>query len=806
MSPAQRVVASRRGVLFGLLTLAAGFGLAAPRVEVSFEPEELVAPDERPPVDEDLVAPEEPVVVVLQAADVLTPEVLGYAHRLARSVRGEAIVRFVDGPTTTPLPNLERLEPPESESLAELDDAGRVDLGPTDLLSPMMAAIGAVVAADPARWPMGMISFANAGRRIRLAPVTALDAEPSWADAHVLAALTAGSPLVGGRLISRDRRVAVLVVRVAADAPRGEVNALIVRVRDAIGAPPAGITTSLSGLPAIRLEMVDALRSDQVRLVALAFALSLLVLVAGMRSLAGVLLPLGTVGITVVVTLGAMSLAGEPLNLLTNMIPPLLVTIGLAEAVHMVLRWEETARAGMDRTASAIAALQTMALPCLVTTGTTAIGFGALLLQETSILRHFGAVAAIASMLAYLVTVLFVPAALPSFAPRAERHQPARDGALERALVEIARITGRRAAITLGGSLAVLLAALIVARDVTVDSTLMDQFARGSEVARTTRVLEEHLDGVRSLDVVLEGPPGTFTDPVGVERLASVAGWLRTRPGVLRATSLADWLLEARRVVRGDESAGTPVFSSAREIGALRRLLVAEDERAWVDPTATLVSTDGARARIEVRLADRGASRILAMLDELSEEVARTSDLELRYSGEAFVASRGLDRIVRSLGSLGAAVVLIFLVMTLLFRSLRLGLLSVPPSALPLALTVAYMRLRGIPLNAATVIVFTVSIGLAVDGATHVIARFREEAERGAADSAELVRRTIVSSGRGVVLASATLLLGYGALLMSSFEPVRLFGELSAVAIAGSLVAQVVLLPALLAAFAKPPR
>lgn len=795
---AARIVSARRAIVFGLLALALAVGAAVPSIEVRFEPEELAAPDDSPPLDDVLVVHEEPIVVAVEAHDVLTLPVLRYMHTLARELAALPGVARVDGPTTTPLPRSDTATAPSLENLDALDD------GPpeVDLLDPTYVALGRIVTADPERWPLGMISFANDGRRFRVAALVAPDHEPTADDLAVLESLVASSSLVGGRIVSLDRRMAVLVVTADAGSTRAELDALIASARARTREPPEGTRVSLSGLPAIRLAMVDALEADQVRLVALAFTLSLLVLLVGMRSAAGVLLPLGTVGITVVVTVGAMALADEPLNLLTNMIPPLLVTIGLAEAVHMVLRWEELAREGLDAHASAVRTLETMALPCLVTTGTTAIGFGALVLQETAILRHFGVIAAIATMVAYGVTVLFVPSCLPFFRPRAARSAGPREGWLERALVALADLASRRAGVTIGIAAVLFVVALFVARDVTVDSTLMDQFARGSDVARTTEALEAHLDGVRSLDVVIEAAQGHFETPEGLARLAELTVWLRDRPGVLRATSVVDWLAEARRLVRGEGAASADRFHGETEIDGLRALLRSGADGR--DPTVRFVSSDGARARIEVRLADRGASRILAMIDELEAEVTRVPGYDVRCGGEAFLASRGLDRIVRSLGSLGAAVALIFLVMTLLFRSVRLGLVSIPPNALPLALTLAYMRLRGVPLNAATVIVFTVSIGLAVDGATHVIARFREEAERAHLAASELVRRTIVSSGRGVVLSSATLLLGYGALLSSTFEPVRLFGELSAVAIAGSLIAQIVLLPALLSAFARP--
>ena len=234
---------------------------------------------------------------------------------------------------------------------------------------------------------------------------------------------------------------------------------------------------------------------------------------------------------------------------------------------------------------------------------------------------------------------------------------------------------------------------------------------------------------------------------------------------------------------------------------ALRALL--ESERG--DPLARYVTADGARARIEVRLADHGARRTLAMLDRFAARAGALEGVSVTFGGEACTSSRGLERIVGALGSLGSATALIFFVMALLFRSVRLGLLSIPPNALPLAMTLAYMVLRGIPLHAATVIVFTVTVGLTVDGATHVIARFREESAAGGT-SEDILLRTMATSGRGVVLSAATLLLGYGALLFSAFEPVRLFGELSAVAIGGALVAQLVLLPALLSVGAGPRR
>ncbi len=804
---ASLLVRGRAVVLALLALLTIAVGSQAPSIGVHFAPEELVAPDDRARADADRVRahfgdPGEAVVLLVESDDVLDAPTLAYLHRTARALGALPAVTRVIAPSTVPLPRRVAVERNDDEDLDALDDAL---LPEEDALDPRLTALADVVAAHPSRWPAGMLSLANETTRVSVAPLVAGET-PTEAERAAIIDAFEHSRLLHRRLVSPSRRVAVIAAILRPGASEAQLDAVLDAASDAIAAAPSGATARTTGLPAIRREMIDALRGDSLLLIALATLASLVVLSIGLRTAAGVMLPMATVGIAVTLTLGGMAIAEEPINLLTNMIPPLLLTLGLADAVHVVLRWEEEMARGLSRTEAAISALRHLWLPCFVTSFTTAIGFGALLLQETSILRRFGLIAAVATMAAYLVTVSFVPAMLPSMRPRGSaRRLPGsgqEDDLLEQLVVKIAGATLSQWRITLLGSLLLLLVAAVIAQDIVVDSRLLDQFAEGSEVAVTTRILERELDGVRSLDIELEGEEGHFLSPEGLDDLDAVAGHLREQAGVLRVESASDWLREMRALLletpSTDGAARAASFHDTREVRALHRLS-AMGEGAPLD---RFVTADGTAARLEVRLEDRGASRILSMLGAV-QRLAEARGLRVAFSGEAYDASRGLDRIVRSLGSLGAAVVLIFLVMALSFRSVRLGLIAIPPNALPLALTLAYMVLRGIPLHAATVIVFTVTVGLSVDGATHVIARFGEELVPGRS-AHDVVLATVRSSGRGVILSSATLLLGYGALLFSAFEPVRLFGELSAVAIAGALIAQLVLLPALLAAFGVP--
>ncbi|MBN8609052.1 MAG: MMPL family transporter [Deltaproteobacteria bacterium] len=787
-----------RRLVVAVLALMSLLALASARdIDVRFDPDELVVVDAEVAADRDALAqafviPSPPIVVVLDAREhgsaLLADEGLAQMHALAMRLRAIEGVERVESLTTSRLPRN------RSQDTATLEDL-------EETAPEVEEHVRTVVLAEPERFPAGLLSIAGPVAVEAIGDEGALTAEQALDARRLLDEL----PSVRGRLVSRDGDVALIAAFLADGVDLDTSARALAEARRACAAYEApGVTVEVTGLPAMRDEMASALRADQTQLVALAVIGTILVLLAGMRTVAGVLLPLGAVGIALGLTMGLMAWTGTSLNLLTNMLPPLLLTIGLAEAMHMVLRHRDEVASGTDSVAAAIEVVRTMWLPCFVTTFTTAIGFAALLVTESPALRQFGGIAAIATMLSYVVTVAFVPAALPMMGRAAKPQSGANEANLERVLLRIVDATTRRPLTTIFVASVIGIVAAAMSSEVAVESRLLDQFARGSDIARTSATLEAELDGFRTLDIGLFGDPGTFESVRGIELLDALAVRARGDEVVLRASTVSDVAHEALARLAGDDTARAASFRSDAEVHALVALLASSDASV----IRSHLSADGSAARLELRLRDGGAMRTLALVQELrtaAERESRARDLHVhvRVGGEAYIASRGLERIVRALGGLAVAVVTIFVVMTLLFRSVRLGLIAIPPNALPLLVTLAYMAARGIALHAATVIVFTVTVGLAVDGTTHVVSRFREELGQGG-DRSEILRRTVRGSGRAVWLSSLTLCVGYVVLLTSRFEPIRLFGELSLVAIAGATISQTVLLPAMLAIWGTP--
>jgi hypothetical protein len=276
---------------------------------------------------------------------------------------------------------------------------------------------------------------------------------------------------------------------------------------------------------------------------------------------------------------------------------------------------------------------------------------------------------------------------------------------------------------------------------------------------------------------------------------------VRQQPGVLSVRAYPDLLYDLWAAYADDPTRRGQPFVSEAQVAQLASLMEDASGSA-LDPWVTF---DRRHLRIGVKIRDFGSRRGLELSDEimaeLQAEMGHLGEVTIALTGDAYSGARGLTSLINDLsGSLGGAFVLIFAFMALLFRSFRMGLISVPPNVLPLLGTMAWMAMRDINLNTSTVITFSIAIGLAVDDTIHVLARFREEmAQRISIDDALV--RTMRGSGRAVIVTSVMLTTGLSVMLFSSFVPIQLFAELLGVTIAICLVGDLVMLPALLKAF-----
>jgi predicted RND superfamily exporter protein len=734
------------------------------------------------------------VLIVLSSEDVLRRAPLAYVHRLSGALRALPHVERVDALTRVPWPKL-KLES------ATLDELGNAKPENAELLQ----ASSDLVASAPDVFPLGLISLAEKTAGKTIEPLVSGD-EVAEADVEAIRQALARARQLEGRLISRDHKHLMIAVQFS--------DALVEhqRLADLVGQietwlaqnpAPAGSEVLLSGLPVIRTSLVRHMRADQRVLIPGTLIASFIVLALSFRWAPAVLLPLLTVGATALWLLGGMALFGEPLNVLNNMLPSLVIIIGLNEAVHIIGRYREECRGDADRPRALNQTVRAMGAACLTTTATSALGLLALVVSRTEMLQRFGIVGAAGLFLAYALTLLIVPSALallrappaPAGAVRAPR------GRIEALLSSLTSAALRRPWFVLGVALLSALAPSFSTRQLQVDSALLDQFSPGDPVYRAVRVIEAEFEGVRPLEITLTSDqPGRLFEPDALKAMNRLSHWAALQPGVLRASDPTEPLLGAWATLSGRPQQ-LAELRSADQVRALSALLGARDPQI----IGRLLTHDGANGRVSVRLADIGSHRTGLFVERakrrLASELASLKGVHASFSGDAYLGSRGLEAVVADLsGSVLIAALMIFVLLSVLLRDLRLALLALPANLLPQIWTMGWMVLRGIPLNASSAIIFSLSIGLAVDGSIHLVSRFQEERARGILVTSAIVR-AVRGSGRNIVVSSCALGLGFSVMLLSNFVPVQRFAELICVSMGASAFATLVIQPVLLRMF-----
>ncbi len=781
-----------RAILGITLVLTLAIASEIPNIERNPSPEDMIASFEdydaiRDRFEEDFGNTDQIALLIVVADDVTSLPVLDYVHELTEHFESADGVRRVESITKTPIQ-----KPPEEEiiDLDSFEEESEEDDLPQDVLDAMLT----LTEVAPERFPLGLTDISE--RRDEIAPRPAVEGdEVTEEDAENLRAALDDMPLVVGKIVSADREVTSIALALPTD--HAERRAVIERMDAWLDEhpPPEGSELHRGGLPYVRSTIVVKMQRDNRVLLPLTLVVCMVLLFVSFRSYAGTILPLLAVGITAALLVGGMAIAGQEMTILTNIVPPLLIIIGISDSIHLVGRFRDELRDRQNRREALLRTIRAMATACFLTSLTTAVGIASLIVSSTVGFRHFAVIASIGVMVAYVVTITFLPSSIavakgPGPAP------PAMEARLERFLGGLTAWVIRKRWWVLGVAGVLAVAAALTARSLVVDHALMDQFDTTDPIHVTTHILEEHLEGVRPLEVSIRvDDAAVLEDPSFLAEIDRVASWAKERPEVLGVSSVTGVLHEAWRQITGDPTAREEAFVSAEQVDALTALL----RRGEYDALGHYLTEDGKHARLRIMVADIGAQATMALIADLEDELAAIDErADVTLTGEAFTGSVGTEAVVTDiLRSLGIAIIIIFVVLTILFRSPRLGLLSIPPNVIPLLGAMAWMVLRGMPLNIATGVIFSISIGLAVDGTIHVLARFREERRRGFGRNVALVRAAR-GTGRAIVVSCVTLMLGFGALLLSGFVPVRHFGELIAVTAFFCLVSTVIVQPALL--------
>ncbi len=649
-----------------------------------------------------------------------------------------------------------------------------------------------------------IVSLTNArdiqgdGKRLIVAPLVS-EYPADLAEREELRRRLVAHPLAGGTLISADGRTSAMVGRMVASAtdPYGQYLYFneIRRILDEEAWP--GAEFHIVGNPSTYATLMGHMLRDATVLLPLTALTMGVLLWLTFGRLAVVWQALAPIAIAVAVTYGVLSVFDLPITVLTGhgVLAVLIIIIGLSDAIHLLSRLDE----GDDGASSLEKSLAPVARACFLTSLTTGIGFLSLVFSGVPMVRDFGTYGALGMLCAFVATVVFVPAAslLGRLSPEGEASGrravwPDRVTDLAHRLV----VAGPRAVFVLGVAAFIVSAFLIPG--VAVDSRPLADLKRDDPTVAGVRFVEENLGGAFPLEVLFNGSAeGAIKNPKVLGAMDTVARGLEELDGISRVVSPVAYIKQMNRAMHGGDEAAFDVPASREAVSQYLLLF----EMAGSDSEfERLVNYDYSTARLRALMDDLPTAefnRILAELDGLATAASGTG-VSVTAAGEAplfhAMSGRAISALVRSLY---VAMPVIFVVTGLAFRSWRVGLLTVLPNLLPLTVGLGFLALADISLRFSTVVAFPVAFGIAVDDTIHFLSRYREEVSAGASRPAA-IRTAMASAGRAMLLTTVFLVVGFSVLFFSEFLAVVHIAAVVSVVLVSALVADLLLLPALL--------
>ncbi|MBS1590107.1 MAG: MMPL family transporter [Bacteroidetes bacterium] len=565
------------------------------------------------------------------------------------------------------------------------------------------------------------------------------------------------------------------------------------------------ITLHYSGLPLIRTIMATQVQREMRLFLLMSFVLTAVILALFFRSFMAVLASMLVVAVGVVWSLGTITLLGYKITLLTALIPPLIVVIGIPNCVYLLNKYHAEYNKHGNKMKALMRTVDRMGIVTLFTNLTAAIGFGVFYFTKSAVLKEFGLVAGLNIMAIFVISLIFIPA-LFSFLPTPKgRHTSYLESRWMNKLLSIltAWVFEHRRWIYV---FSILLCGLSIVGISRLNSVghIVDDLPKGEVVYQDLKFFEKNFRGVMPLEIVIDTRKknGAVSLPV-LEKMDRLIAELNQYPEIGHSLSIVEGVKFARQAYYdGDSSSYTVpnVFDGAFIQPYLRSK--GDKNSMFNKLVASFMDSTKQKTRISVSMADVGSVRLPVLLDSIRPKTLQlfdTAHYQVTFTGTSIVFLEGSKFIINSLrDSLVLAFIMIFGCMIFLFRSWRILLISVVTNLIPLLITAGVMGWANIPIKPSTVLVFSVALGITIDVTIRFLVNFKQELSRHDDNIAETVRRTIHDTGLSIIYTSLILIAGFGVFALSEFDGTKSLGYLTSLTLLLAMITNLTLQPALL--------
>ncbi len=566
-----------------------------------------------------------------------------------------------------------------------------------------------------------------------------------------------------------------------------------------------------SGLPLIRTQMADRLKAEMKWFLVGSVLLSAIILLAFFRSISTMLLSLTVVLTGVVWSMGTLHLFAYKISLLTVLIPPLIVVIGIPNCIYFLNKYHISYLETKEKESALIKMISKMGIVTLFCNIAAAIGFAVFALTKSPILKEFGAVAGINIIALFLISFILIPAILSYLPVPKDRHTKYLNNRWLQSLLDKLELWALNHRNLIYGMTAVILAIAITGIfRLRSEGYIVDDLPKTDKIYTDLKFFEKNFKGVMPLEIVIDTKQKNGLRKYQLQtytQIDSLSQYIASLPETGKPLSIVEGIKFARQAYYDGDSANY-ALPNGFEVSLLSSYLTtksgasSEQAGSFAKLLSSFIDSNKQKARISVNMADVGSKRLPVLLQKIQGQANQYFD-STKYSVELTGASvtflEGTSFIIKGLkDSILWAFGLIALCMLYLFRSFRILFCSLIPNLIPLVITAGVMGWVGVAIKPSTVLVFSIALGIAIDITIRFLVNYKQEQAGSGASQQQLVIETIHSTGISIIYTSMVLTAGFIIFCFSGFGSTQALGWLTSLTLVVATFTNLILLPALL--------
>jgi len=619
-----------------------------------------------------------------------------------------------------------------------------------------------------------------------------------------------------GQLVNVNNGATMMLVSVQKEVMNSSRREALVHALTEAGATfesKTNIKVHYAGLPFIRTIVANSVKKEMQLFLYASAIITGIIMFLFFRSFRAVLFSMIIIGIVVVWTLGTLALFGYKITLLSGLIPPVIVTLGITNAIYLLNKYHLEFARTKDKFEAISSVVKKMGLATFLTNLTVAIGFLTLLATDIIILREFGVVAGINIMALFFVSLIMIPSVfswLPTPTDKHLRHLNFRRMGGFLRFTDL--MVHRRRSWIYAGSMILAIFSIIGIYQLRSVSFMVDDVPEDSQVKKDLKFFEENFSGIMPLEFVVEiksKKRRPLTDVNNLKKVEEFEAFLDSIPELSRPISIVSFVKASKQAFYNNNPDRYALPSKSEAPFILRYMRGQNDNsglfKSFVDSTFS-------KMRISCQMADIGSTRMDSLVHasiepKMKEIFAPTGkdSIQASITGSTKIFIKGNKFLIDNLKeSLLLAFILITLSMAILFANVRMIVISLIPNLLALMITAGLMGYFDIPLKASTALIFSITFGISVDNSIRFLAKYRQEILSNGFFIPKAVTDSILETGKSIIYTSIVLFAGFIIFAFSDFGGTIALGLLTSTTLIISMFTNLILLPALILSFDRP--